>query len=147
MSALITLRRLCLVALALAGLGLAACGGDDNSSSSSGSSAAPKKKAAAPGGGATVKFTAEESGGLKFDKKTVTAKAGNVTLTMANPSGNKFPHAIAVDGNGVDKDGTAVQPGAGPSNVSVKLKPGKYSFYCPVDGHRKAGMQGTLTVN
>ena len=26
------------------------------------------------------------------------------------------------------------------------LKPGKYSFYCPVPGHEAAGMKGTLIV-
>jgi uncharacterized cupredoxin-like copper-binding protein len=149
MSSLVSLRRLCLASLAIAGLVLGACGSSDNSSSSSSSTTKQKPAAAAApsGGGSAVKFTAEESSGLKFDKKAATAKAGTVTLTMDNPSGNSSPHAIAVEGNGVDKDGPTVQPGSGPSKVSVKLKPGKYEFYCPVDGHRKAGMEGTLTVN
>jgi uncharacterized cupredoxin-like copper-binding protein len=30
--------------------------------------------------------------------------------------------------------------------VTVDLKAGKYEFYCPVDGHKQAGMKGTLTV-
>jgi plastocyanin len=147
MSSLVSLRRLCLASLAIAGLVLGACGSSDSSSSSS-STTKQKPAAAAPsGGGSAVKFTAEDSSGFKFDKKAATAKAGTVTLTMDNPSGNSSPHGIAVEGNGVDKDGPTVQPGAGPSKVSVKLKPGKYEFYCPVDGHRKAGMEGTLTVN
>jgi uncharacterized cupredoxin-like copper-binding protein len=62
---------------------------------------------------------------------------------MDNPA--PVPHAIAVEGNGVDKDGSTVQMG-GKSTVTANLKPGKYTFYCPVDGHRAAGMQGTLTV-
>jgi uncharacterized cupredoxin-like copper-binding protein len=65
---------------------------------------------------------------------------------MPNPSGNAQSHGIAVEGNGVDKDGSIVQPG-GQSQVVVTLKPGKYTFYCPVPGHRQAGMVGTLTVH
>jgi uncharacterized cupredoxin-like copper-binding protein len=151
MSSLISLRRLCLVSLGIACLGLGACGSSDKSSSSSGSSSSTTKSSsssggtAAAGGGSKVALKAEATG-LKFDKKTATAKAGTVTMTMNNPQGGQVPHAIAVEGNGVDKDGKVVQPG-GTSTISVKLKPGKYTFYCPVDGHRKAGMQGTLTVN
>jgi plastocyanin len=147
MSSPISLRSLCLVPLGIACLALGACGSSDKSSSSSGSSSSTTTKAASTpaGGGSKVSLKAEASA-LKFDKKTATAKAGTVTMTMVNPSGGQAPHAIAVEGNGVDKDGKVVQPG-GTSTVSVKLKPGKYTFYCPVDGHRKAGMQGTLTVN
>ena len=151
MSSLFSLRRLCLVSLGIACLGLGACGSSDKSSSSSGSSSSTTKSSsssggtASAGGGSKVALKAEATG-LKFDKKTATAKAGTVTMTMNNPQGGQVPHAIAVEGNGVDKDGKIVQPG-GTSQVSVKLKPGKYTFYCPVDGHRKAGMQGTLTVN
>jgi uncharacterized cupredoxin-like copper-binding protein len=82
-------------------------------------------------------------GKLAFDTKTLKAKTGTVTVSMSNPS--SFPHGIAVEGNGVDKDGKVVQQG-GTSSLTVKLKPGKYTFYCPVPGHRQAGMQGTLTV-
>ena len=32
------------------------------------------------------------------------------------------------------------------STITVALKPGKYTFYCPVDAHKQAGMKGTLTV-
>jgi len=62
---------------------------------------------------------------------------------MANPS--SLPHAVSVEGNGVDKDGNTVQKG-GTSTVTATLKPGTYDFYCPVDGHRQAGMEGKLTV-
>jgi plastocyanin len=142
-------------ALAFAALAVTAagCGSDNNSSSSNTSASGGSSSAPAPapsssggsGGGASsnVKLSADPSGQLKFDKSSLSAKAGNVTLTMNNPS--SLPHAIAVEGNGVDKDGQTVMKG-GTSTVTAKLKAGTYTFYCPVDGHKAAGMKGTLTV-
>lgn len=135
---------------ALAAFAVAGCGSDNKSSSSASSdTGASSTPAPAPasgsGGGASsnVQLSADSSGQLKFDKASLSAKAGNVTITMDNPS--PVQHAIAVEGNGVDKDGTTVGTG-GKSTVTVALKPGKYEFYCPVDGHKAAGMKGELTV-
>lgn len=106
-----------------------------------------KTTAAAPASAASgaVTVKADASGALAFDQTTLTAKAGKVTVAMVNPSSSGIPHGIAVQGNGVDKDGKTVSPG-GTSTVTLTLKPGTYSFYCPVPGHKAAGMKGTLTV-
>ena len=137
------------LAAASAALAVAGCGGGGGGSSSSStpsSTPAPASSStpASSGGGAasSLKLSADPSA-LAFNKKSLTAKAGKVTITMDNPS--SIPHAIAVEGNGVDKDGQVVTKG-GKSTITVNLKPGKYTFYCPVDGHRQQGMQGTLTV-
>ena len=53
--------------------------------------------------------------------------------------------AIEVEGKGQELKGDTVTKG-GVSKVSGTLKPGKYEFYCPVDGHKQAGMTGELTV-
>jgi uncharacterized cupredoxin-like copper-binding protein len=137
-------------ALAAAGVLVAGCGSDDKSGNADSGSAATESStsgtaAAGSGAGDNLTLAASESGGLSFTKKDLTAQAGKVTITMDNPSSDQMPHAIAIEGNGVDKDGQVVQPG-GKSTVSVDLKPGKYTFYCPVGQHRQAGMEGTLTV-
>jgi plastocyanin len=131
-----------------AGVLMAGCGGSDNSSSSSApakvkSTATQAKANNAAGNSSTLSLSADPSGALKFNKKVLSTKSGAVTIDMKNPS--SVPHAIAVEGNGVDKDGQTVTSG-GTSTVSVTLKPGKYTFYCPVDSHKQQGMQGTLTV-
>jgi uncharacterized cupredoxin-like copper-binding protein len=32
------------------------------------------------------------------------------------------------------------------TKVTAAVKAGEYEYYCPVDGHKAAGMEGTLTV-
>jgi plastocyanin len=126
---------------------VAGCGGDDEkpaSSSKSDSTPTPTATEAASsgGGGENITIAADKSA-LKFDKSTLDAKAGKVTITMDNPS--DIPHAVAIEGNGVDVDGKTVGKGE-KSVASADLKPGTYEFYCPVPGHKEAGMEGKLTV-
>jgi uncharacterized cupredoxin-like copper-binding protein len=131
---------------AAAFIALGCGGGDDNNSSTTTSTTNTNTTATTPattGGGSTLKLAADPSGQLKFDKTKLSSKAGKVTIDMDNPS--SVPHAIAVEGNGVDKDGKTVNKG-GVSTISVDLKAGTYTFYCPVPGHEAAGMKGTLTV-
>jgi plastocyanin len=91
----------------------------------------------------TVSLSASKSK-LAFNKKTIRAKKGSVTLVMANPSG--LPHAVAVKGHGLNKKGKTVNKG-GTSRVTVTLKKGTYTFYCPVDGHEAGGMKGKVIVS
>ena len=146
------MKRTLTFAAAAAALAVAGCGGSDDNSSSSSSAASAPPAATTPttasggssgGASSNLKVDADPSGALKFTKSSLSAKSGNVTITMDNPS--DVPHGIAVEGSGVDKDGAVVNKG-GTSKVTASLKPGKYEFYCPVPGHKEAGMKGTLTV-
>jgi len=127
---------------------VAGCGGDDDSGGSSSSGGSTTKESTSSsgggGGGQTLTLTADPSGALKFNKTSLTAKAGKVSVVMDNPS--SLPHGIEVEGKGMELKGDTVTKG-GVSKVSGTLKPGTYEFYCPVDGHKAAGMKGTLTVN
>jgi plastocyanin len=131
----------------------AGCGGDDDdngggggadSSGSQGTGADTGEAASGGGGGGAtkLKLTADPDGGLTFDKTELTAKPGKVTITMDNPS--DVPHAVEVEGNGVEEETKTLTNGT--ADVTVDLKAGEYEFYCPVDGHKDAGMEGTLTV-
>jgi uncharacterized cupredoxin-like copper-binding protein len=55
------------------------------------------------------------------------------------------PHAVVIEGNGVEEAGETVQKD-GVSEATAEVEAGEYTFYCPVGGHRAAGMEGTLTV-
>ena len=126
-------------------LAVAGCGSSNKSSSSPGtssSSASGTGAASSGGGGGTQLALAADPQQLKFDKKTLSAPAGKVTITMTNPS--PLDHDIAIKG-GVQATGKVVGQG-GKSVVTADLKPGKYTFYCSVDSHEAAGMNGELVI-
>jgi plastocyanin len=81
--------------------------------------------------------------GLAYQFANAQAKAGQVTIESKNPQ--SIGHDIAIEGNGVNGKGAVVQSG-GTSKFTVNLKPGNYTFYCSVPGHRQGGMVGKLVV-
>jgi plastocyanin len=141
-------------------LGLAACGGSSSSSSQSSSAAggstgaqstassAPassSSSAAAPATGGILGVAADPSGQLSFTQKTLTAKAGTVKIDFTNKSPVGHNLTIQQGANGPVVGATPTFSG-GSKTLTVKLKPGSYTFFCSVPGHRGAGMQGTITV-
>lgn len=94
----------------------------------------------------TLKITANPKGMLMFNTKTLKAKAGKITIDMINPKTSGIPHGISVEGHGVDKDSKIVKPGH-TAVLTLTLKKGSYTFYCPVPGHEAGGMKGTLKVS
>ena len=123
------------IALAAGTLAIAACGGDDGGGQP------------AQGGGSSddaqaIKLGADPGGALKFDKTELNAKAGKVTIDFDNPA--EVPHAVEVEGNGVEEESETITKGK--AKLSVDLDAGEYDFYCPVGKHREKGMEGKLTV-
>jgi uncharacterized cupredoxin-like copper-binding protein len=96
--------------------------------------------------GTTAHLKADPDGALKFNKKKLTVSHGKVTVVMKNPSGSMEQHGIEVEGHGVEKRGKIVNPGKSSHVTFKKLKAGTYEFYCPVPGHKQAGMKGKLIV-
>jgi plastocyanin len=135
-----------LIALALGTAVFAGCGGDDDeepASTPAPTAEATQESGGSGAGGETIEFSAPADGSLKFDQGNVTAKAGKVTVKFNNPS--SVPHGVEIEGNGVEEKTETVTGSEAPP-VTVDLKPGTYTYYCPVPGHEQAGMKGTLTV-
>jgi uncharacterized cupredoxin-like copper-binding protein len=137
-------------------VGLAACGSSSSSKTSpvtptpaSTSGSTGTSTTAASGGGASTgapAIAADPSGQLKFDKTSLdVSKAGKVTIKFTNSSA--VPHNLTIQqGTSGKVIGATPTFSGGSKSLSVNLKPGTYTFYCSVPGHRQAGMQGTLTV-
>jgi plastocyanin len=81
--------------------------------------------------------------GLAYVFADATANAGSVKIESKNPQ--SLGHDIASEGNGVNQKGETVTAG-GTSEFTADLKPGEYTFFCSVPGHREGGMVGKLTV-
>jgi uncharacterized cupredoxin-like copper-binding protein len=129
-------RLLLLTAFSLVVVVPAGCGSDDNESSgdtSGGTTTAGEQ---------SLDLSATE---YAFDPSDVSVDAaGKVTFRISNDG--QQTHALEVEGNGIEEETEDIAPGES-GTLTVDLKAGEYEFYCPVDGHKDAGMEGTLTVN
>ena len=127
----------------------AGCGGDDNGSDNAATTQTTSETTATTGdktGGAsaqTLRVAADPQGQLKFDPAKLTAKPGETTVQFTNDS--SLPHDWILEQDGEDVARTAVV-NKGNDTTKVNLAAGKYTYYCSVDGHRQAGMEGELTV-
>ena len=149
------------VSTAVVTSGTAAKAGTTNAATSSSGGAAPAPSTAAttpkattgtpappssPAATATsaLNLAADPGGQLAFDTKQLSAKAGKVTITLANAS--PLEHNVTI-AEGSTVLGTTPTFKGGSKALTLTLKAGTYTFYCSVPGHRQAGMEGTLSVS
>lgn len=145
-----------LLVLVLAAFALVACGGGDDTTNSS-TEPAPEattegnanagggsKEAGGGGAGAALSFEADPEGALAYTTTEATTKAGKVTIAFDNPQ--SLVHDVAIEDSSGKEVGATEVIADGSDSTTVDLKPGSYTFYCSVPGHREAGMEGTLTV-
>ncbi len=117
---------------------VAAAGGEDEGLLASAvKSAASDEPAVAENGVLTI--PADPTGQLLYVNSTAQAPAGQLEVSMPNES--TVPHNIVVDGKGESPEVTG-----GEASFEADFAAGEYVYYCSVQGHREAGMEGTLTV-
>ena len=120
-----------LVVLLPIGFLLAACGGSSSTKSE--------------GGGAilqTVQISAKE---FSLTPSTVNVpKTGTYAFAVTNDGSTA--HALEVEGNGIEEKTGKIEPGATATLRVTLSKDGSYEMYCPIDGHRGQGMEGTIVT-
>ncbi len=137
------------LALCLAAVALAACGGSSSSDSSSEATGSGGTSTVAvaergPGGGSIIHLEAPPSGKLAYTTTEAKANTGKLTIDFKNPQ-SMFHDVLIENANGKEV-GRVELVAEGEESTTVDLKPGTYTYYCGVPGHRKAGMEGTLVV-
>jgi plastocyanin len=139
-----------LAVVALATLGLAACGGDDDDDDGGDTAAAETTTeettggGGGAGGGATVEVSSPAGSDLAYDQTDLTAAAGSVEVTYNNPQ--SLSHDVVIEDESGQELGKTELISEGETSTTVDLQPGTYTFFCDVPGHREGGMEGTLTV-
>jgi len=141
------------IAMLLAALSLAACGGDDDTTSAATTDGAATEaeptetestEEGGAAGGVAVAIEADPDGQLAYTSTEANAESGEVTIDFTNDS--PVPHDVDVE----DSEGNVVLETEviteSEESASAELEAGEYTFYCSVPGHREAGMEGTLVV-
>jgi plastocyanin len=89
---------------------------------------------------------------IQISEKEYSLTTGTVTLSKTGDyafrvtNNGTIAHALEIEGNGVEKKIGDIQPGASATLRATLSEDGSYDLYCPIDGHRSQGMQGTVTV-
>ena len=122
------------VAFAIAALGLVGCGSDSDESAATGTGGVS--------GGQVVEIGESE---FALDPANVqVGDTGTVTFRVTNEGA--LPHALEVDGQGIEEETETIEPGQ-TAELTVELsKEGSYELYCPIGNHRDQGMEGELIV-
>jgi plastocyanin len=102
--------------------------------------AAEKAKAAAPAKPDIIVHAFD----IGFREKDFKIGPGNVTVQEVNTGATK--HTFVLEGVSSGRS-LAVPSNGATDQATYSLKPGTYTFYCDIPGHRQAGMEGHITVD
>jgi plastocyanin len=151
-----TTSRLTALVLAVGLLVLAGCGSSSNGGTSSpttaltattttsGSTSTTTSTTSSTAPSGALSLAANPEGQLAYNKTSLTANAGKVSIDFTNTA--PLDHNVTIESSSHKILGSTPTFAGGAKVLTVDLKPGTYKFFCSVPGHRMAGMEGTLTV-
>jgi uncharacterized cupredoxin-like copper-binding protein len=128
--------------VALAALLLGACGSSSNTSTAPAAAAATTAGSAATASGKSVDVSEKE---YSITLAQTTFAPGTYTFKIKNAG--SFPHNLAVEGPGIDKQQSPTVGGGQSSTLTVTLQAGTYELFCAVPGHKEKGMDLKITVS
>jgi hypothetical protein len=81
----------------------------------------------------------------KIELSATSVASGPTTFAVSNTG--SIPHALEVEGEGLEQSTGLIQPGES-ATLKLTLRSGSYEVYCPVgnDSHKKLGMKTQLSV-
>jgi uncharacterized cupredoxin-like copper-binding protein len=121
------MHRLLLVAVVFL---LPACGGEEETG-----------EAGAPATSAKVDVVLAD---FTIEPSKIALEPGSYTFRVVNRGGHT--HALEIEGPDGEVGTGDLAPGES-ADLAIDLsEPGEYEVYCPVDGHRAQGMEGTIAV-
>jgi plastocyanin len=145
-----------LLALALAGLGLAACEGAEEGEPEEVGTELGTAGGAEPAGdeyfegdtGTETPVLGAATVEVRLHGRTIempaTLPPGETTFVVTNTG--EHEHNFEIEGQGIEEElESNLQPGES-GELTVDLRPGTYTVYCPVGDHREEGMVTTLRV-
>jgi len=136
-----------LIAAAVLAAGLAACGDDEETTAAdttTNQSGPPITNTTGEPAPSTVQLAADPDGSLAYDTDELTVAAGQPTIVLTNDSG--IDHDVAVEDANGNVIGQSEVISSGTTETTFSAESDVYTFFCTVDAHREAGMEGTLNV-
>jgi len=94
--------------------------------------------------GGPLALSADPTGQLAYNTKTLVSSSSSVTIDFTNHS--PLPHNVTIANAAGKVLGATKTFQGGSRTLTLNLPPGTYTFYCSVPGHEQAGMKGTLIV-
>jgi plastocyanin len=82
-----------------------------------------------------------KSHNMAYSSTRLEVQPGDHTITLDNA--DFVPHTFTIDALGIN----LTVPARGEDQLTLKLPPGTYTFYCDIPGHPEAGMVGKLVVD